>query len=370
MENQFGGFFSYPASLPFQMEMSRNIAVLHVTEQGRLLLYSWHEVAALIWLTGVMGLLVFSLITYRHTLRRIRQAQVPASSELRDAILEAATCSGLRRTPLLLVSAKVQSPAVTGLFRPVLLLPARFPGEQLTPAETKLVLLHEMTHLKRFDLPVNWFLFFLQALHCFNPLLWFAFARMRIDRECACDAQVLATSKEDQRAEYGHALLKLESVPGPSEFSLGFIGIRERYQNVRSRIQAIAGYHRPHPAWSILTAGLIVTLLVAGATRAENPAPAGKPESPKKGTPSGPVEISGDTTAYSAKDHTAIASGHARYGQRGMTVTVQADTIRYNPDKHTLEAIGNVTVARAVDLEHLRFNLSHAPLHFRTFPRQ
>ena len=108
----------------------------------------------------------------------------------------------------------------------------------------------------------------LQALHWFNPLLWLAFARMRADRETACDAQVLGTNMEDRRADYGHALLKLQSSGPHSGLSLAFVGIFER-AGMRSRIRAIATHRRPHPAWGMAAAFMIAALTLAGATRAQ-----------------------------------------------------------------------------------------------------
>lgn len=67
-------------------------------------------------------------------------------------------------------SSAVDSPAVAGLLRPVLLLPASFP-QGFSANEARMILLHELTHLARHDLPLNWLLCVLQALHWFNPLL-------------------------------------------------------------------------------------------------------------------------------------------------------------------------------------------------------
>jgi beta-lactamase regulating signal transducer with metallopeptidase domain len=59
------------------------------------------------------------------------------------------------QSPRLLISAAVSSPALSGFLRPILLLPPEFPGE-LTSREARLVLVHELIHLRRWDLPLNW----------------------------------------------------------------------------------------------------------------------------------------------------------------------------------------------------------------------
>lgn len=94
---------------------------------------------------------------------------------------------------------------------------------------------------------------------------------MRADRETACDAQVPATDAEDRRADYGHALLKLQNSVSSSGLSLGFVGIFAR-AGMRSRIRAIATHRRAHPAWGLAATLLIATLTLVGATRAQETA--------------------------------------------------------------------------------------------------
>jgi len=58
--------------------------------------------------------------------------------------------------------------------------------------------LHELAHLKRWDLPLGCLVSLLQVLHWFNPILWYGFRRMRADREQACDAMALNRSRPGQ----------------------------------------------------------------------------------------------------------------------------------------------------------------------------
>lgn len=220
------------------------------------------------WLLGAGAVLVSGGLGYRRSLRRIRRGGVPTSAEVRQSVAGGAHLLGLHRNPEILMSSAVQSPAVAGLFRPLLLLPASFPHGFLE-REARMVLLHELTHIQRRDLPLNWLLCVLQALHWFNPLLWLAFARMRADRETACDAQVLGLGTEDYRADYGHALLKLQSTVSSSGLSLAFVGIFER-AGMRSRIRAIAMHRRSHPAWAMGAVLMIAVLTIVGATRAQD----------------------------------------------------------------------------------------------------
>jgi beta-lactamase regulating signal transducer with metallopeptidase domain len=229
----------------------------------------------LLWLAGVLVTLTAGVTGYRRKLKAIRAHAVSPAPDLQIEIDDARRTAGLSRTPVVWLSREVASPAVSGLWRPVLLLPAGFPAA-FTAAEARLILLHEFSHLKRHDLAQNWLLFALQALHWFNPLIWFAFARLRLDRETACDARVLALDAVDRRAEYGHALLKMQELPATGGLRLGFLGIFENVTGLRSRITDISRHRRSHPAWQVAGCGLVTLIALFGSTRAQEVAPATK----------------------------------------------------------------------------------------------
>lgn len=231
---------------------------------------------AIVWVSGACIVFAMGVIGYRRSMRRIERDAVAPDETLVRLIEAAAGEVGLRKMPRVIVSPAVGSPAVTGIFRHSLLLPAGFP-DGFSETESRLILLHELTHLKRHDLAVNGLACVLQALHWFNPILWLAFARMRADREEACDAQVLSIGREDRRAEYGSALLKLQGGFASHGLSLGFVGIFERSAGMKSRIRGISGHRRGGLAGRVSGAGIIALLVAFGATKAQEPA---KPKAP------------------------------------------------------------------------------------------
>lgn len=227
---------------------------------------------ALLWFAGACGVLMAGAVGYRRNMTLVKRGSIPTERRLSTVIEEVAREAGLKFAPRVLVSEAVESPAVTGMLRPVLLLPAGFP-EGFSATETRMILLHEFSHLKRFDLPLNWLACVLQALHWFNPLLWFAFAKMRADREFACDERVLSLDSTDCRAEYGEALLKLQRATSPRAMTVGFVGIFERGSEMKSRIREIS-MHRPgHFGGQAVGAAILAMLMIFGVTRAQEAAP-------------------------------------------------------------------------------------------------
>jgi bla regulator protein blaR1 len=105
-------------------------------------------------------------------------------------------------------STSVMEPMVVGMFRPRVILPADFEA-RYTREERALVLAHERAHVRRGDsltsaIATGWL-----CLFWFNPLMYWAIGRLRLDQELACDALALATTGAARR-RYADALLKAQ----------------------------------------------------------------------------------------------------------------------------------------------------------------
>ncbi len=229
------------------------------------------------WLIGAGGVSLFVVVSFALTMRRIRRASLPVKAESLAHIAETAQVVGLRRVPRVLQSSAVASPAVCGLWRPTLLLNERFP-QDLSAEEAEMVLRHELTHIRRGDLALNALLCALLALHWWNPLLWLAFFRVRVDREAACDAQVLEGSSAARRAAYGHTLLKMETEFPPTSLCLGFVGILQRGGTLRERIEAIISQPQLNQTMKTTITLSIAVLTIAGIVKATGQSPASKPD--------------------------------------------------------------------------------------------
>ncbi|HLJ45795.1 MAG TPA: M56 family metallopeptidase, partial [Bryobacteraceae bacterium] len=81
-------------------------------------------------------------------------------------------------------------PLTFGLFRPVILLPVEASG--WTAERRRLVLLHELVHIRRLDWLMQLVAQLACALYWFHPLMWLAALRLRQEREHTCDDCVLA----------------------------------------------------------------------------------------------------------------------------------------------------------------------------------
>ena len=97
----------------------------------------------------------------------------------------------LRRKVSVLEAPDAPVPLACGLLRPTVLLPPGAAG--WTANRLRTVLLHELSHIRRCDLGAQTLGQFVCCLYWFHPLVWMAAARLRHERERACDDAVLAT---------------------------------------------------------------------------------------------------------------------------------------------------------------------------------
>jgi len=258
-----------PLAAPVTIEPPRVLGVnaLVVADFRWAVFSSLQQMIPLAWLIGSAGIALFHFGAFVQTLRRFKRSQVPASDALLNEVAALARDVGLRRSPRVCMAREIRTPAVTGLLHPMLLLPVNI-QETLSVREMQFVLKHELTHIKRGDLPLNALLCVLLSLHWFNPVLWFAFFKARLDRESACDDEVLQHEPQPRRVAYGHTLLKVESAFGYDELRLGFVGIFQRGAALRSRIQFIAKKPTQHPAMKSTLSISIAFLTFLGITKA------------------------------------------------------------------------------------------------------
>ena len=154
---------------------------------------------------------------------------------------------GLRRAVRLRVTDQAMSPAVCGLFRPVILLPQSL-VEKLPPAQLRAVLLHELIHLRRGDVWANCVQALLQTVYWWHPLVWLANARLRRVREEAVDDAVMLALR-DEAETYAPTLLEVAKLAFHRPLaSLGLVGILESRSALRQRIERLVNFRAPRKA--------------------------------------------------------------------------------------------------------------------------
>jgi hypothetical protein len=181
---------------------------------------------------------------------------------LLDAVRQAACLVGVGRIPSVTELPNLNSPALYGAIRPRLLFPTDL-TQRLDPAQLRHVLLHECAHIQRRDIALNWLLAVLQAIYWFHPLVWFAFARLRAERELACDEIALQAAGADESEAYGRTILRLLSSWSRTTPSPGVVGILEDRRDLKRRLLHIAEF-RPGRRFGM--AAMLVVALAGAVT--------------------------------------------------------------------------------------------------------
>ncbi len=212
-----------------------------------------------LWLSGVIVIGAYLLVSNFALWRIVKQDCPLINQPMLELFEECKAQMGVESLVAVVPGSHIRSPGLFGFIRPRLLLPREM-FDTVTREEMRYIFLHELAHLRRHDIYLGWLTSLLQVLHWFNPLVWFAFYRMRADRELACDALVLTRTGQDISQEYGGATVSLLRRFSRSRPLPAMAGIIENRSQLRRRIAMITQFKNNSYRWSPLAAILIVTL--------------------------------------------------------------------------------------------------------------
>ena len=166
--------------------------VVNVAEGASLSENTWSLMFLLMWVYGIVcAVLLTKLLSHFYVVRRWCSESVVDENEGHLELLEeCAEQLHLTKLPEVSFSERVNSPVITGLFHPVLLLPER--ANEWSSETLKMVMLHELGHVQRRDLWTSLAGQIACALHWFNPLVWMLRRRLTNECEYACDAHVIS----------------------------------------------------------------------------------------------------------------------------------------------------------------------------------
>lgn len=191
------------------------------------------------------GLLLWLVLRWRQVNRTAQRAIVSEKANL--ILAEARRLAGVRKPVQVKLTGAAMSPAVCGLFRPVILLPQSL-VERLSDEQLRAVLLHELIHLRRGDVWANCIQALLQIVYWWHPLLWIANARIRRVREEAVDDAVMLALRDGSEI-YAPTLLEVAKFAFRRPLAtLGLVGILESHSALRQRIERLINFRAPRKA--------------------------------------------------------------------------------------------------------------------------
>jgi len=213
------------------------------------------------WLAIALGLLMLAARRSRLVSTFARRA-VPAPISP-GQLLDACRAQMKIRQPVRLkLSGHASSPAVYGLWRPVVLIPQPL-ADKLSAPQLRAVLLHELAHIKRGDILIHYTQTLLQIVYWWHPLLWLANVQIRRVREQAVDETVMIQMGAEAET-YPATLLQVAKLAFKRPLlALGLIGIVESKSALAQRIHRMI--NRPVPKSARLGFTGLAALFLAGA---------------------------------------------------------------------------------------------------------
>ncbi len=213
-------------------------------------------VFSLIWLVVAAGLLVRLAGAWRG-LTRIRRSAVDAEPDTLTACRQIAerlaiTAPEVKHSPYL------PSPCLTGLRRPVVLLPEEFEAVSLGD-----VLIHELAHLRRRDCHWSLLARLATAVFFFQPLLWVLSRRIDATAEEVCDDYVVQLGSD--RSDYAHRLVEIAalSVTPLAAAAVGIVSVKSmlarRVMRITDRSRCLSTRVGTLLLVLVITGGLLVT---------------------------------------------------------------------------------------------------------------
>ena len=250
-------------ALPFLSQINSVDAVAYSYAQVALP-SSWAFYLLIAWGTIASLLLARLSLSLWHIAKLCRSSTVVDSASL-EPTLRAVWIEASSREVELRVSEKIRVPAAIGFLRPAVIIPT-WTLEELPAEELKVILLHELAHLRRWDDCTNLAQKVLKALFFFHPAVWWIESKLTLEREMACDDAVLAQTTNPRA--YARSLLSLAERVGLGKgIALAQAALGRAHQTSQ-RIMQILDAGRPKatrvwkPALGLVTAMSAVAIIV------------------------------------------------------------------------------------------------------------
>ena len=208
-----------------------------------------------VWFIGFAIYLLYR-ITLHLIFRRQMMKELASPSETVRSLWEKTFKEAMpdrKKTTELWISSEAKTPMTIGIFRQVILLPAR----HYTEEELVIIFRHELVHLRRSDTGTRFYIAFCTAVLWFFPPVWKRLQHIAEDIEVSCDETVLDGAGDETRRDYAKLILKTagDSRGFTSALSTSAASLQYRLEQILRPVKRRSG--------TILTGILMFTMMLA-----------------------------------------------------------------------------------------------------------
>jgi beta-lactamase regulating signal transducer with metallopeptidase domain len=227
-----------PATLPpaaaFAVRVSRTLSTP---------MLSTADLVLGLWLLGLIAVAAWLVIGLTRLRRLAGSARTMVDPGWQAELDAARSQLALARPVRLLSSAGTPVPLTWGTIRPIVLLPDG--AERWGEPRRRVVLLHELAHVRRHDCLAQRLARIACAIHWFNPLVWLAARQLARERERACDELVLACGTRP--SDYAEQLLSFAR-PRGTNWPAAMAMPMARTSQIEARLRTILSPRAPRPS--------------------------------------------------------------------------------------------------------------------------
>jgi len=256
------------------------------------------DIGGAVWIAGFILSLSIAAVVNGRFYRDIKNNRACAGEDFNALIAECRDELGIRQQIDARFTDRLTTPAVWGIFRPVLLIPMGF--HMLGREKQRTILLHELCHIRHCDTFKAGAVLLLNALHWFNPLLWAAFKAMRRDMETACDCRALKAAGGTEE-EYAATLISLAG-NGRIAAANFLMAAMDRKKDLKRRIRMVMRFRKTKAFMTGVALLLAFAIAAAGCTSAMqtgNAGPAGASTAAASPAVIGPADVESAEISYS-----------------------------------------------------------------------
>ena len=230
----FIGFWSVVLArlyLPFYIEVSlpKNLFFNYIGAEKIVSHAGVKNALYIVWLVGVVAVLGVFLVTH-FLARKEYCCSLPIENE---ALAKEINLYLGRQKFTVRQTDRIDTPLTYGTFKPVILLPSA--TDWSDDEKLRYIILHELTHIRRFDILVKWLLVIAVSVYWFNPLIWVMYVLFNRDMELYCDEGVIEQLAFHEKAPYAKTLVNME------KFKLGAPSVISSFRgsSLNERVTAI-----------------------------------------------------------------------------------------------------------------------------------
>ncbi len=286
-------------------------------------------VVFLVWLIGVLAYLthnLYRIIAYNKKIKNIVSTDFRYANKL-DSTKKLLK---LRRNIIIAESKYADIPFVYGYLRPKVLFPLGF-FNAVDDEKLSYIVLHELSHIKRRDVAVNYVWMVAKAIHWFNPLIYLAYKEYKNAVEECCDEAVAKLLDTQGRCEYSQSLIdamRFSKKRYYTPLSVSFIG---KETAIRKRVIKMMYPQKKSKAILYITVLLASIMVLACFTTACQPAEAAQndtqtsnleetPTDARDPEPTPTPEQTDDSQGLVETDPTPVVTQKPAYYDTEMTV--------------------------------------------------